>query len=79
MYLVIECNTKSIPKLQGFCKKGEAKVLSTTDIKLWDLAKLAMNLRSVIFNNGFEGDSIQISFVFGVKSSSILLRLFGSR
>ena len=56
----MECKTRSIPKLHGFCKKGEAKVLSTTDIKLLDLAKLAMNLRSVIFNKGFEGDSIQI-------------------
>ena len=74
----MECKTRSIPKVTGSVKKVKQKYYQRL-ILLLDLAKLAMNLRSVIFNKGFEGDSIQINFVCGVKSSSILLRLFGSR
>ncbi|MNL51511.1 hypothetical protein D3C87_1746140 [compost metagenome] len=56
--------TISAPSEIGFCKHGEAKVLSQTNINPSDFASPAIVVMSVILSNGLEGVSVQIITVF---------------
>ena len=57
MYLVVECTTTSAPRASGFCRYGEAKVLSTTRRAPASCASVARAAMSVIFIIGFDGVS----------------------
>src|SRR5829696_7303913 len=67
-YLVAECNTISAPSKSGFCKAGEANVLSTQSQQPDAFAILAIAEMSDIFKVGLVGVSIQISFVLVVMA-----------
>ena len=72
IYFVVECITMSAPNKIGFCKAGEAKVLSTAKIKWFDLQILPRASISVILSSGFDGVSAQIITVFGFIKLSTL-------
>ena len=71
-YLVAECIMISAPWSKGFCKYGEAKVLSTQSKALAAFAMIAMAAISLIFINGLVGVSIQINFVLPVTAAFTL-------
>ena len=68
-YLVAECITISAPWSNGFCKYGEAKVLSTHNNAWAVFAMAAMAAISLMFISGLVGVSIHISFVFVVTAA----------
>ena len=72
-YFVAECNTISAPNLIGFCKYGDANVLSTTNNKLCFLANCEKASMSMMFNNGLVGVSIHNIFVFAFINASAAL------
>ena len=63
IYFVVEWLTISIPKSKGFWLIGLAKVLSQIVVTLCFFAIDAIFFKSVIFNSGFVGVSIQINLV----------------
>src|SRR3954465_2127516 len=63
-YLVVECMTKSQPRSSGRCTIG-AQVLSHAHDAPAVRAISATAEMSVIFRSGFEGVSVQMSFVVG--------------
>ena len=62
-YLVTECITISAPRSNGFCKYGEANVLSTATSILFFLAIATHAVISMMRMSGLEGVSNHISFV----------------
>ncbi len=75
-YLVTECITISAPSAKGFCKKGEANVLSTAQINLFAFAIFAQASISIICMVGLVGVSSQIIFVFALMYFEMLLASF---
>ena len=69
MYFVTLCTTASAPSTSGRCRAGVANVLSTTTRApcSWVTAHTAP--MSTIFSSGFDGVSIQTSFVAGVSAA----------
>lgn len=66
MYLVAECSTISAPKSSGFCKYGEAKVLSTQVRTPLRRAMPQSASRSTTLSMGLVGVSIHSRRVAGV-------------
>src|SRR2546428_6718686 len=69
MYFVVLWTTIDAPKVRGFWRQGDAKVLSTTSVRSWSEAKFATFLMSRIVMRGFVGDSIQIIFVLSLRTA----------
>jgi hypothetical protein len=65
----------SAPRSSGFCRYGEANVLSTHNKAPAGADILATAAMSVMFINGFVGVSIHISFVLPVIAFLILSTL----
>src|ERR1700744_6138497 len=65
-YLVEECITISTPQAIGCWQIGVAKVLSHPTLIPCCWAMATTVLISVTFNNGLDGDSIQINPVLGL-------------
>lgn len=65
MYLVVECSTTSAPNSSGFCRYGEAKVLSTTSFAPAVCATSAIAAMSAMLSSGLVGVSIQTTLVLG--------------
>ena len=72
------CNVISIPKSSGLCKYGVINVLSIIEIRLFSFAIVAIPLISVTANNGFDGVSINIAFVFSFIALLTALRSVAS-
>ena len=70
MYFVVLCITKSTPYSRGLKKTGVLKVESTANNKLLFFAIDEIAFKSVIFNSGLVGVSIQIIFVSGIMAFS---------
>ena len=70
MYFVTLCTTASAPSASGRCSAGVANVLSTTTRAPAAWAVAATAPMSTIFSIGFDGVSIQTSFVIGPSAST---------
>src|SRR4051812_35149431 len=74
-YFVVECMEISVPSSSGRWRTGVAQVLSRRVIAP-DLRAISDTAAmSTIFNMGFEGVSIQMSFVLGVTAARTLATL----
>src|SRR6266581_1137941 len=58
MYFVVLWTTRSTPSASGFCRAGDANVLSHTLIASCALARTASSRRSTTFIKGFVGDCV---------------------
>ncbi len=65
MYLVVLCKAIVAPSLSGFCRYGDAKVLSTVSISPYSRATFATARMSRTTMSGLVGDSIQTVRVLG--------------
>ena len=68
MYFVVECTTTSAPSSNGFCRYGEAKVLSTTSAACFFTA--AMASMSTMSSIGFVGVSTQMALVLSLTAAA---------
>ena len=68
--------TISAPNSKGFCKKGEANVLSTANNILFDFDIAAQETISIICMVGLVGVSTQINFVFVLIKFFLVIFIF---
>ena len=68
MYFVVECTTTSAPSSNGFCRYGEAKVLSTTSAACCFTAAIAS--MSTMSSIGFVGVSTQMALVLSCTAAA---------
>ena len=57
MYLVVECTTACAPRVRGFCRAGDANVLSTTSRAPAASATCAHAAMSAMRSSGLDGVS----------------------
>ena len=72
MNFVMLCTTMSAPSCNGFCRYGDANVLSTASRAPARWAMSAVRAMSVSFSVGFAGVSTNTSFVFGRRARATL-------
>ncbi len=66
MYLVVECNTMSAPRVNGCCSAGDANVLSTNTFAECSAPSSTIAAISTIDSSGLVGVSTQINRVLAV-------------